>query len=364
MEHRSVILVVDDQIQNVRLLQAHLQPQGYEILVANSGGEALEMIAGHPIDLVLLDVMMPGMDGFAVTRKIRQDPVHSLLPVVLVTSLSEKEDRVTGIDAGCDDFISKPVDRLELLARIKSLLKVKAYNDLMGRYRADLEAEVALRTGELKSALERNKEAALETIRRLTVASEYRDEDTGEHVIRMSRYAEAVARRMGLGADLVENILYAAPMHDVGKIGIPDGILLKPGKLDATEWEWMKQHAAIGARILTGSDAEYIRLGEIIAKTHHEKWDGSGYPEGLKGEAIPIAGRVTAIADVFDALSSKRPYKAAFPLEKSLAIIREGRGTHFDPGVVDAFEAISPEIKAIKEKFEDDDSPVMDPPKG
>ena len=360
MKDKPVILVVDDQPQNIELLEAYLVPQGYEIVKAANGEEALGKLSGNQIDLILLDVMMPGMDGFEVTRRVRQDDTHRLLPIILVTALRETEDRVKGIEAGCDDFISKPVDKMELLARVRSLLKVKAYNDLMSNYRKELESEVTRRTEELKHAFERIKAASLETIYRLSMASEYKDEDTGAHIKRMSRYSAAVARRMGLDESTIETILYAAPMHDLGKIGIPDLILVKPAKLDPVEWEIMKQHTVIGAKILKGSDAEFIRLGETIAQSHHEKWDGSGYPNSLKGIEIPIAGRITAIADVFDALTSKRPYKEPFSVEKSLAIIREGRGSHFDPDVVDAFFAIQDEILAIKKQYDDDNQQAFD----
>jgi len=236
---------------------------------------------------------------------------------------------------------------MELLARVRSLLKVKAYNDLTMNYRKELEAEVAKRTEDLKHAFEKIKAASLDTIYRLSFASEYKDEDTGAHIKRMSRYSAALARRMGLDESTVETILYASPMHDLGKIGIPDRVLLKPAGLDPAEWEVMKRHTVIGAEILKGSDAELIRMGESIAQNHHEKWDGSGYPNGLKGIEIPIASRIAAIADVFDALTSKRPYKEAFSVEMSLAIILEGRGSHFDPDVVDAFFAIQEEILTI-----------------
>ncbi len=351
MKNKPVILVVDDQPQNIELIEAHLVPQDYEIIKAENGKEALGKLSCNPIDLILLDVMMPGMDGFEVTRRVRQDNSHRLLPIILVTALRETEDRVKGIEAGCDDFISKPFDKIELLARVRSLLKVKAYNDLLSNYRKELESEVTRRTEELKHAFERIKAASLDTIYRLSMASEFRDEDTGAHIKRMSHYSAVIARRMALDESTIETILYAAPMHDVGKIGIPDRILMKPGKLDPAEWEIMKQHTIIGAKILRGSDAEFIQLGESIAHYHHEKWDGSGYPNHLKGIEIPIACRIVAIADVFDALTSKRPYKEPFPLEKSLAIIREGRGNHFDPDVVDAFFAIQDEILAIKEQF-------------
>jgi len=352
MKDKPVILVVDNEPPIIKLLEANLAPHGYDIVTAASGEEALGKLSDGRIDLILLDVMMSGIDGFEVVRRIRQDDMHRLIPIILVTSLRETEYRVKGIEAGCDDFISKPFDRIELLARVRSLLKVKAYNDLMSNYRKELESEVGRRTEELKRAFERIKAASLETIYRLSIASEYKDRDTGAHIKRMSHYSAAVARRMGLGESAVETILYAAPMHDVGKIGIPDKILMKPTKLDPEEWEIMKQHTVIGAKILNGSDAEFIRLGETIAMCHHEKWDGSGYPNSLKGVEIPIAGRITAIADVFDALTSKRPYKEAFSLEKSLAIVKEGRGSHFDPDVVDAFFAIQDEIHAIKKQYD------------
>jgi putative two-component system response regulator len=362
MKEKPVILVVDDQPQNIELLEAHLVPQGYEIVKATSGEEALGKLSDNQIDLILLDVMMPGMDGFEVTRRARQDNTHRLLPIILVTALRETEDRVKGIEAGCDDFISKPVDKMELLARVRSLLKVKSYNDLMSNYRKELETEVTRRTEELKHAFERIKAASLDTIYRLSMASEYKDENTGAHIKRMSRYCAAVARRLGLDESTIETILYAAPMHDLGKIGIPDVILVKPARLDPLEWEIMKQHTLIGAQILKGSDAEFIRLGEIIAQYHHEKWDGSGYPNSLKSREIPIAGRIAAIADVFDALTSKRPYKEPFSVKKSLAIIREGRGSHFDPDVVDAFFAIQDEILTIKKQYSDDNQQAFDIP--
>jgi putative two-component system response regulator len=362
MKAKPVILVVDDQPQNIELLEAYLVPQGYEIIKATSGKEALGILSGNQIDLILLDVMMPGMDGFEVTRWVRQDEKNRLLPIILVTALRETEDRVKGIEAGCDDFLSKPVDKIELLARVRSLLKVKDYNDLMKDYRKELESEVAGRTEELKQAFERIKAASLDTIYRLSLAAKYKEDEAGAHIKRMSRYCAAVARRMGLDESSIETILYAAPMNDLGKIGIPDSILLKPAKLDAMEWEIMKLHTVIGAKILEGSDAKFIRMGETIALCHHEKWDGSGYPNRLKGIDIPIAGRIAAIADVFDALTSKRPYRKPFSVEKSLAIIREGRASHFDPDVVDAFFAIQDEILAIKKQYGEDNQPAFDIP--
>lgn len=360
MERRSRILVVDDEDLNLQLIEALLAPLGYEVILARDGEEALRRTQEALPDLILLDAMMPKLDGFEVTRRLKEDEDTRIIPIVMVTALQEVQARVMALEMGADDFLAKPVDKTELRARVQSLLKVKAYNDRMRNYQQELEAEVAKRTEELQQAFEKVKESSLETIYRLARAAEYKDEDTGTHVLRMSHYAAAVARELGLPEDEVESILYAAPMHDVGKIGIPDRILLKPGKLDPDEWKVMKQHTLIGGKILSGSEAGFIKLAEVIALTHHEKWDGSGYPNGLAGEEIPIAGRITAIADVFDALTSKRPYKEPFPLEKSFGIIREGRGTHFDPAVVDAFFAVTDEILAIKERFKGEgDSPLL-----
>lgn len=359
MPDKPLILVVDDEDQNLMVLEAMLISQDYDVVTASNGKEALNVIKENPPDLVLLDIMMPVMDGYETVRLIKEDETTKSIPVVMVTALTQVEDRVKALEAGADDFMSKPVDKTEVRARVKSLLKVKAYNDHMVNYQKELESEVRKRTEQLRGAFSQLEKASIETIYRLTQAAEYRDEDTGEHIQRMSNYAAAVARRLGVNENTVGWILYAAPMHDIGKIGIPDRILLKPGKLDAEEWEIMKQHTTIGGKILSGSKAGYIRLGEVIAMTHHEKWDGSGYPKGLKGQEIPKVGRIVAIADVFDALTTKRPYKEPFSPEKSYAIIEEGRGTHFDPEVVDAFFAVESEILAIKEKYKDENQSLF-----
>ena len=347
------ILVVDDEDRNRRLMEALLVPLGYEVILAVDGEDALRKVQETPPDVILLDVMMPGINGFDVAKQLKENEETKIIPIVMVTALQDVESRIKAIEAGADDFLSKPVDKTELQTRVHSLVQVKAYNDHMRDYQKELEAEVAKRTEELRKAFETIKTASLDTIYRLSRASEYKDEDTGAHIKRMSNYSAAVARQMGLNDDTVERILYAAPMHDVGKIGIPDRILLKPGKFDPDEWEIMKQHAVIGGSILSGADSGFIKLAEVIALTHHEKWDGSGYPRGLRETAIPLAGRITAIADVFDALISKRPYKEPFPLEKSFTIIREGRGSHFDPEVVDAFFAVEKEVLSIRETYKD-----------
>jgi len=348
----SKILVVDDEERDLRLMEAMLTPLGYEVILARDGNEVLEKVREILPDVILLDIRMPGMGGYEVAKRLKDNEETKTIPIVMVTVLGKLEDRVKALELGADDFLSKPVERTELRARVQSLLKVKAYYDHMRDYQKELKAEVERRTEQLK-------QTSVDTIYRLSRAAEYKDENTGLHIQRMSHYASAVARKMGLDDRTVENIAYATPLHDVGKIGIPDRILLKQGKLGPDEWEIMKRHTIIGARILEGSDTGFIKLAEVIALTHHEKWNGSGYPKGLKASEILLAGRITAIADVFDALTCKRPYREPFPLEKSFGIIKEGRGRHFDPDVVDSFLAAEDEILSIKEKHKDEGESLL-----
>ena len=353
MDTKAKILVVDDEDRNLRLLKLLLTSFGYGVLTASNGEEALQKVHDIPPDVILLDIMMPKIDGFEVARQLKREEKTKIIPIVMVTALNEVEDRVKALEAGADDFLNKPVDKTELRARVQSLVKVKACNDHMRNYQKELETEVAKRTKQLRQAFKKLKEVSLESICHLCRAAEYKDENTGDHIRRMSHSTSAVARKMGLNKQTVENLLYTAPMHDVGKIGIPDYILLKPGKLHDKEWEIMKQHTIIGAQILGGSDGKFNKLAQTIALSHHEKWDGSGYPKGLKGSKIPLVGRIAAIADVFDALTSRRPYRMKpFSLEEAFNYIREGRGRHFDPKVVDAFCAAKDEIVLIKENIE------------
>ena len=351
---KSRILVVDDEDRLRRVLEARLIAMGHEVIMAVDGEDGLAKAGRDNPDLVLLDVMMPKLDGFEVARRLKGSPQTGHIPIVMVTALGGVQDRVRALEAGADDFLTKPVDPSELKARVRSLLTVKAYHDHMRHYQQELESEVAKKTEALQKALRQTQAASLDTIYRLSRAAEYRDEDTGDHLQRVSHYAGAVARRLGQPESFTGILLYAVPMHDVGKIGIPDHILLKPGKLDPDEWLIMRRHAEIGAGILSGSDSELLRMAEDIALTHHEKWDGSGYPRGLREEAIPLAGRITAIADVFDALCSRRPYKEPFPVEKSLGILRSEAGKHFDPAVVNAFFAVQPEILDTTNRFQND----------
>ncbi|MDR1657208.1 MAG: response regulator [Deltaproteobacteria bacterium] len=348
------VMVVDDEILNLKLIQAMLKPQGYEVILAKDGQECLDKARENPPDLILLDIMMPGMDGFKVVDRLKAEEKFALVPIVMVTALQDVNDRVKALEVGADDFLSKPVDRLELQARVRSLLKVKAYNDHMVNYRQELEMEVQRRTLEIEQANlllakahEKLRGASLETIFRLSRAAEFKDEDTGAHIISMSRISARVAVKMGLSNATVESILYASPMHDIGKIGIPDRILLKNGPLTDDEWSIMRLHTVYGGKILENSDIGFLRLGEVIALTHHEKFDGSGYPVGLVGRKIPLAGRIVAVADVFDALMSRRPYKPAFSSDQAISIIKDGRGRHFDPEVVDVFLEDTAEVQRI-----------------
>ncbi|MBN1364830.1 MAG: two-component system response regulator [Syntrophaceae bacterium] len=345
MDIQAKIMVVDDEDRNLRLMELLLTSFGYHVFTAVNGKVALEKVRDISPDVILLDVMMPEMDGFEVAKKLKEDDNTKIIPIVMVTALNEVEDRVKALDAGADDFLNKPVDKTELRARVQSLVKVKAYNDHMLNYQKKLEAEVSKRTKQLRKTLKKLKELSIESICQLSRAAEYKDVNTGNHIKRMSFYASAIAQKMGLNKETVDSLLYTAPMHDAGKIGIPDDILLKPSKLNNEEWEVMKKHTTIGAQILSGSDVKSIKLAQTIALTHHEKWDGSGYPKGLKGSEIPLVGRIAAVADVFDALTSKRPYRVKpFTLEEAFDYIKSKSGKCFDPKVVDAFFAAKDEI--------------------
>ena len=353
------ILVVDDEEQNRALMSDLLETLDYEYETASDGVEALAKLQ-LDFDLILCDVMMPGMDGFEVASRIRKNKKFGDIPIMMVTGLTSKEDRLRAVKAGANDFIAKPIDITELGVRVASLIKMKEGQDAIKRHRVELEKKVLEKTEALRTALNemveaqrKSYQAHLDTIRRLAIAAEYKDEGTAEHILRMSNYSATLARGLNLPPGEVELILNMSPMHDVGKIGIPDGVLLKPGQLDEKEWEVMKQHTTIGARILSGSTSELLQVGETIALCHHEKWDGSGYPKGLAGEDIPLYGRIISVANVFDALTTTRPYKSRIPNEEALELIRNGRGTHFDPKVVDIFFENIDEILEIQRTFED-----------
>jgi putative two-component system response regulator len=329
----ATILVVDDTPTNIDLLQEALSPL-YRVKVATSGARALDIArqADGP-DLILLDVMMPGMDGYEVIRRLKEDPFTRKIPVLFVTAKEGVEDEVRGFELGCVDFITKPISALKVRARVRAQLALQDQN------RA-LEAKVRERTQELR-------ETRLEIIQRLGRAAEFRDNETGMHVIRMSRFSQLIALELGLPEGEAELLLQAAPMHDVGKIGIPDRVLLKPGKLDAEEWAIMRRHPEIGHGIIGTHRSPLLKMAALVALNHHEKWDGSGYPAGLAGEAVPLEARIVAVADVFDALTSVRPYKAAWTVEAAVALLEKEAGAHFEPRLVQAFLARLPEVRAV-----------------
>jgi putative two-component system response regulator len=357
------ILVVDDEPAVRRVLNKLLRNRGYEVIEAASGQQALDVLEHCEVDTVLLDVMMPGLTGVEVCRRIRANPKIAHTPVVFVTAAADQRSRREAREAGADDFLSKPFDEVELRARVRNSVKTKIHNDGLANESQRLKIAVDDRTRALQqatAALERARaeldRAQRETIERLTRAAEFRDDETAAHLQRMSHYSRLLARRKGLDDYTAELIRVASPMHDVGKIGIPDSILLKPGKLTREEFEIMKQHAEIGYRILSGSDSPLLELAASIARSHHEKWNGSGYPRGLTGEDIPVEGRIVAVADVFDALTSRRPYKKAWSLADAIALLQAGRGEHFDPEIVDLFLGSIDEVLEIKSRFRDDEA--------
>ncbi len=349
---KHTILIVDDTPENIDVLSSILN-ETYKIKFSINGMKALKIArSDQPPDLILLDIDMPGMDGYQVCKELKGNPATQRIPIIFVTAKTEDEDQEKGFQLGGVDYITKPVSPVIVKARVSTHLALFDQNQI-------LEKKVQERTEQLKSAFETIKKSSLDTIHRLSMAAEFKDEDTAAHIIRMSHYSAIVAGRMGLDSDFVESILHSAPMHDIGKIGTPDRILLKPGKLTSDEWKIMKQHTINGSKILAGTDAGFIKLGEEIALTHHEKWDGSGYPQGLEQKKIPLAGRIVAIADVFDALTSKRPYKEPFSLERSYKIIQDGRGRHFDPDVVDVFFDALDEILKVKDTYKDDGKSLL-----
>jgi len=343
------ILIVDDQEMNVRLLEKILENAGYTHITCTTESRDVEKLyQENDFDLLLLDIRMPHMDGFAVMEKLNTIEKDSYVPVLVLTAQNDQETRLHALELGAKDFLTKPFDQTEVLLRINNLLEVRLLHQQQLNQNRVLDERVKERTRELN-------ETRLEVIRRLGRAAEFRDNETGYHIIRMSKFSQIIAVNHGLSTDQAELILNASPMHDIGKIGIPDQILLKPGKLDKQEWEIMKTHAAIGADILSGHNSELMNMASEIAMNHHEKFDGSGYPYGLVGEDIPITARIVAISDVFDALTSVRPYKKAWPVEEAVAEIHNCAGKHFDPALVDTFDKSLPEILDVRSQYQEEE---------
>jgi putative two-component system response regulator len=355
MAGRKRILIVDDAPLNREVLEAMLVGLGHEVEHAGDGPAALTALK-RGFDLVLLDVMMPEMNGFEVVKRIRTGSDQPDIPICMVTALAGKEERQLAVKVGANDFIAKPVDRMELESRVCALLRLKETQDAARAPEMAAASQIAdlrLSLKKISEARDRAERGELETIHRLALAAECKDENIANHLKRMSRYCEVLARNFKLPQREQEVIYYASPLHDVGKAGIPDALLLKPGKLTPEEWTVVKRHPDLGVRMLEGSGSELLEAGKVMALSHHEKWDGTGYPKGLSGEAIPLHGRICAVADVFDALTSKRPYREPLRNDLALQIMRAGQGTHFDAHLLNLFLDSISEVEAIQKLHPD-----------
>ncbi len=334
----QTVLVVDDTPENITILASTLSE--YNVKAARSGAKAIAIARSAMPDIILLDIMMPGMDGYTTCKLLKGDPRTRNIPVIFITAMNDVSNEAKGFALGAVDYITKPISPPIVQARVRTHLQLYDQN------RA-LETRVAQRTRELN-------ESRLEIIHRLGLAAEFRDNETGMHVVRISKYCRLLARAIGLDDIEVELLQQASPMHDVGKIGVPDKVLLKPGKLDAEERALMEKHCEIGAKIIGEQAIPLFQTARTVALTHHERWDGSGYPRGLAGEQIPMEGRIVAIADVFDALISERPYKQAWPLDQAVQFIQENAGLHFDPMLVEVFMDHLDEIITLAKNYADD----------
>lgn len=323
-----VVLVADDGHQNIELIHATLSPLGYNVISANNGIQALEKIRTLHPDIALINVIMPQLDGIEVCKNIKSDEYYSTIPVIMITALDDADAKMRALSAGADEFLTKPIDRSELIVRVGNLLKVKRHID-------NLNNKILEKTQELQKINADLKDANVNIIYRLSKAVEYMDVDTGSHNIRVSRYVMIIADALGFPKDDVETFSIASSMHDIGKIGVPLSILLKHSALTEEEFEQVKMHTRIGANILHGGNSKLLDIAEKIALTHHERMDGTGYPDGLKADSIPFAGRITAVADVFDAMTIKRPYRNAIPIDQAVEFINANAGKQFDPQVVD-----------------------------
>jgi len=340
-------LVVDDSQDNLTLVEELLGRMGdIETIGFTSALRALDWLRDHDADLVLVDYMMPELNGTEFIRRLRAVTGKAEVPVLIITANDQKHIRYRALDAGATDFLSKPLDKVEFMARVSNLLQL-----IVGR--KALKDRASWLADEVRKATAEIVQRERETVIRLSKAAEYRDPETGAHILRMAHYSELIARGLGMSKAEQELILEAAPMHDIGKVGISDNILLKPGRLTPEEFEVMKQHAAYGFEILQDSSSRVLQAGAAIALGHHEKYDGTGYPNALAGAAIPIFSRIVAVADVFDALTSERPYKKAWSLEQAAEHIKMGAGTHFDPKCVAVFVSHWSEVLKIRQRFKD-----------
>lgn len=345
------VLIIDDQSIGRNILKKVVQQISEHLNITTLSGpmEAMNWLKSHEPHLIITDYRMPEMNGVEFIREVRKNKKCEQVPIVMITVVSEKQTRYEALDAGATAFLTRPIDQIECRTTCRNLLKMYEQQQIIQDRANWLARQVELATEKIT---EREKE----TLLRLARAGEYRDEGTGNHVIRMAKYSRLIAEQLGtFSAQECEDIEYAAPMHDIGKIGIPDGVLLKKGRLNEHEWEIMKTHASIGHDILADSQSKYMQIGAIIALNHHERMDGKGYPNGLAGEEIPLIARIVAVADVFDALVSSRSYKPAWSIEDAVEFIQQNSGSHFDPDCVDAFMARLDEVKKIKLTYQDAD---------
>ena len=346
-DHPS-ILVVDDEQAISRMIARALDRGGYECMEAGSAGEALKLLESRVFDVVITDIRMPGMSGIDLLKSIKADYDAD---VIVMTGFTDDYNYESVIMAGASDFVQKPLSFKELSIRLKRVLRMRYLlleRDNINRQLKENYEQLVNYSNQLESAHQELKYAYLDTINRLVAATEYKDEDTGDHIVRISRYCTLIAQKMGLPEETVELIQYASPMHDIGKIGIPDHILLKPDRLTKEEFDIVKNHTTIGAAILEAARSEVLQMSREIALTHHEKYNGRGYPQGLSGSNIPVSGRIVAIADTFDALTSRRPYKEPYPIDVAVDIILSEKGAHFDPEIADVFLENIEEIREIR----------------
>ncbi|MDD5052381.1 MAG: response regulator [Sulfuricurvum sp.] len=336
----ETVLIVDDSPDNLIILSETLKPF-YKVKVANNGKKALNMIAsGDFPDLILLDIMMPDISGYDVCKKLKSDPLTRNIPIIFVTALSDYTDEAEGLNLGAVDYITKPINSSIVLARVNTQISLL-------RYQHDLEQKLQARTEEI--VLTR-----MEVIRQLGRAAEFKDNETGTHILRMSAYAKIISQKIGLDNARIELIYLAAPMHDIGKIGTPDAILQKPGSLTQDEWEIVRKHPLQGADIIGNHHSLLLQTARVVSLTHHERFDGTGYPNKIKGYDIPLVGRIVAIADVFDALTSRRPYKEPWSVEDAINYLMEQKGLHFDGELVDAFLSCMDQIQTVMAQFKDE----------